>query len=183
VTIDNKRDMYLLYEAGAFGNKLRTWNVETFLRETHRPATVSMRYQDPGWKLTCYEVPASQVHLKVAEWISWGAKRDLIALNESAPDSRLTIQGELVQSEHFGYSFFYSTLKTKMRTAMQQGISLTGPYALTVAKSYMTGASADDIDLLLERYPGGVIEFSCYEMCLGSCPGRNTVIWEVRHGY
>jgi len=47
-------------------------------------------------------------------------------------------------------------------------------------KLAMTPASHEDWNLLLERYPGHVLEVSVYDRCLGDTPGRNALVWEVR---
>jgi hypothetical protein len=44
----------------------------------------------------------------------------------------------------------------------------------------MTPASYDDWQILLERYPGHVFEVSIYDRCLGDCPNRNALVWEIR---
>jgi hypothetical protein len=36
---------------------------------------------------------------------------------------------------------------------------------------------------LVELYPDHVIEFSILSRCLGTVPGRNAVVWEVRYNY
>lgn len=41
-------------------------------------------------------------------------------------------------------------------------------------------ASYEDVRELLKLYPNHVVEFSCCDRSVGSVPGRNTVIWEVR---
>lgn len=46
----------------------------------------------------------------------------------------------------------------------------------------LTNPGDPDHPGLLERFPGHVVEMSCLESCLGSVPGRNGIVWEVRDG-
>jgi len=139
-----------------------------------------MRYKGIGCGWVAYNVHRTQVAAKAKEWIAEGADPLLIVVNESAPDERLAIQGELVLRPE-GLALFYSTAKTKMRIAMQQGTQAFGLKATMLLRHYCTPPSYDDLMALLERYPDSAIEFSVYEMNLGDCRGRNTVVWEVRN--
>lgn len=69
-----------------------------------------------------------------------------------------------------------------------------GKQALETLKQYMNDQSFADLQDLLEKYPGEstvvrgnrkysespVIELMCYDRCVGTIPGRNMVIGEVR---
>lgn len=180
-TINNKKQMYALYEGGAFGNKLRTWDsLQDYYKSTYY-GTVSMRYKGKsggGW--TAYNVERIAVNSIVEKWENEGADVNLIVLNESAPDDRLTIQGEVMR-DFTGLYVFWSDLKTKMRIAMQQGKEAKGLAAKFLLQKHLTPASYDDIMDLLDMYPDSVIEFSAYQMCLGDKRGRNAVIWECRN--
>jgi hypothetical protein len=117
VKIKTKSQMYELYEAGAFGNKFRTWTSVEALAASGYNGTVTLRYASNkgggGW---CrYNTPLDEVETTVAEWIAEGADRKLVRANESAPDERLTVQGELQELPHGVFVFRFSTFKGKIR--------------------------------------------------------------------
>jgi hypothetical protein len=183
VIIENKRQAYALYNQGKFGNKLRTWDsVKDFVYSGHT-LPVSMRYKGTGGAWFAYNVPAKEVADRAKQWIREGADPLRIVVNESAPDERLVMQGELILTWR-GLCLLAHWEKVKMRVAISQCTErneITGVRAYGILKHLCTGPSYDDLMLLLEQYPDSAIEFSIYEMCLGSCPGRNTLIWEVRN--
>lgn len=173
--------MFALYEAGAFGNKFRTWRNLIEYYASDYMGTVSLRYKgSAGGGLAHYNVSREDVPSFVRAAESKGFDLGLIAVNESAPDSRLLIQGEVFRTE-LGLSLFWSKQKTKMRTALQKGIQTYGFQALFLLKQNLTTASYEDLQDLLDCYDGAVIEFSAYDMCIGNLKHRNTVIWEVRN--
>jgi hypothetical protein len=104
---------------------------------------------------------------------------DRVNFNESAPDERLVLQGEV--SRFVGGLYLrYSTLKLPMRSAMKDARDVGGASAQAILRGVLTGSSYEDLDALLELYPDAVVEFGAYAKCLGAIPGRNAVIWEVR---
>jgi hypothetical protein len=52
--------------------------------------------------------------------------------------------------------------------------------ASLLIREAMTPSSYDDWLMLIDRYPGHVLEVSIYDRCLGDVPGRNALVWEVR---
>ena len=182
--ITSKQQAYALYEAGLFGNKLRTWpSLDAYLKDPS-PGLVCLRYagaQAGGF--TGYYLTPVDVEATLADWKNRGCDFSRVKINEAAPDHRLTIQGEFCEDEATGYSLFYSTEKLPMRKAMQVGRSLRGPSAKLILRQYLSPSSYEDMMVLLDQYPGHVIEFSSYEVNLGTIPGRNTLVWEVRGGY
>lgn len=180
--VENKRQAYALFHNGRLGNKFRTWDsVRDFVYSGYS-GTASMRYKGTvtGKAWVAYNVPASEVADRAKAWIAEGADPMLIVVNESAPDERLAIQGEIIVTIK-GLSFFYSTRKEKMRNAMVYGKQAYGVQAHALLRRYCTASSYDDLMELLELYPDSAVEFSVYEMNVGNCRGRNTVIWEVRN--
>ena len=67
-----------------------------------------------------------------------------------------------------------------MRDCLKNGIQLNGLNVKMLLLKYIYPNSFNDIMELIDIYPEHVIEFSTYEMPLGDCINRNTVIWEVR---
>jgi hypothetical protein len=185
VIVETKRQAYALYHHGKFGNKLRTWDtVRDFVYSGHS-LPVTMRYKGTiiGKAWYAYNVKASEVAARAKEWIAEGADPMMIVVNESAPDERLVVQGEIVHTPR-GLCFIRRFDKVKMRVAMTMSSAddeVTGLRAIMELRHVCTPSSFDDLMDLCELYPDSVIEFSVYEMCLGSCRGRNTLIWEVRN--
>jgi hypothetical protein len=173
--------MYVRYHRGDFGNKLRAWPTLEAFSAANFAGTVSLRYSGPqGGAWLKYDVRPSEVEAWAARWIAEGAKRELIQINESAPDERIVVQGEAVRSTE-GLALFCSREKTKMRTALRNGKQFYGLVAETILKDAMSPGSYDDLQILFEEYPDSVIEVSVYSICLGDTPGRNSIVWEVRN--
>jgi hypothetical protein len=185
MVVETKQQAYRLYHNGKFGNKLRTWDTVRDFVYSGYTGLVTMRYKGTitGKAWYAYNVPASKVAAKAKEWIAQGADPVMIVVNESAPDERLVVQGELMHT-HRGYCFMKRYDKVKMRTAMEMATEedeLVGIQALALLRHVCTGSSFDDLMELCQLYPDSVIEFSVYEHCLGNCRGRNTLVWEVRN--
>lgn len=183
--VETKRQAFALYHGGRFGNKLRTWDTVRDFVYSNYCGLVTMRYKGTitGKAWYAYNVKSSAVADKAKEWIAQGADPMLIVLNESAPDDRLIVQGELIHTPR-GYCFIRRFDKVKMRVAMTMSNAkdeVTGLRALAELRRVCTGSSFDDLMELSELYPDSVIEFSVYAMCLGSCRGRNVIVWEVRN--
>jgi hypothetical protein len=105
--------------------------------------------------------------------------------NESAPDEHLTLQGEFTRQPS-GWYMQFSKLQLPMRKALEQaGEHAYGLRVLLLLRSYANPRSFDMLMELVDTYdqdPLGecVIEFSCYDVCLGRIPMMNTVVWECR---
>lgn len=176
--ITTKYINYKLYNQGLFGNKLRTWNsIDEFIESGYK-GSVSIRYKGKSAGKFCY-YNVTNIQTIIKDILDKGGSRDLIMINESAPDEYLTIQGEITRNE-YGLYLYYSTLKGKMRDCMKYAISSEGLKVKLLLEHYLTPSSYDDIMDLLDKYPDHTIEFSTYSKCLGDCVGRNTIIWEVR---
>lgn len=181
-TITSKTEMYALYHSGKFGNKLLTWNSLDDYKRSGFARPVVLRYKGKaggGW--VAYEVSHDEVDTIVASWLREGAQRDLIAVNESAPDHELLLQGEVMRStDHL--SLRYSIAKLPMRKALAECQKhARGIEANMILRSAMDAASWDDLNSLLDEYDGAVVEFSTWARDVGVIPRRNTVFWEVRH--
>lgn len=105
----------------------------------------------------------------------------MIVVSEAAPDEYIVAQGEVCR--HIGgLEMRYSTLKTAMRNALPVSQHhASGLRAKMLIEHWMSPSSLNDLNELLDTYPDAVIEFSIYSIELGSCPHRNTLIWEVRN--
>jgi hypothetical protein len=174
--------MYALYEAGRFGNKLQTWpDLATFYRDKVEKRVV-MRYKGPaggGW--VAYELEPDQVRPTACKWEHEGANLALVALNESAPDDRLLIQGEVMLSTAH-LSLRYSREKAPMRKALASApLHAEGLLATELLRYFLDPSSLEDLRMLLDTYEDAVVEFSTWSADVGELPHRNTVFWEVRN--
>lgn len=182
--VTSKADSYRRYNAGEFGNKLRTWNSLAELLKSDYTGRVVMRYKGGAggakYPRLGEQITIDEATAVIPAWKSAGAREDQIVYGEAAPDNALTIQGEIMLSEDH-VSLFWSDEKTQMRKAMQSAQQWYGLRALSLLKIKLSPGSYDDIQILLEQFPTSVIEFSAYRYNLGSIPYRNTLIWEVRN--
>lgn len=170
------------FQSGFYGNKLRTWTSYGQWEWSGYLGRVSIRYKEPQSPWCRYDVTPDHVPVWIQQFVAEGADRAKFIFGEMAPDERLTLQGELRRCET-GLELFCSTFKGRMREALTNAngnTTFTGVSALAVLQTYLTGSSWSDLQELLELFPDHVIEFSAYEMCLGSCRGRNALVWEIR---
>jgi len=179
--IINKEMSFKLYEAGEFGNKLRTWsNLDSLLLDNYC-GNVTIRYASKYGKWCKYNVQQDRIKNELIKMEGDGADLTLIRFNESAPDDHLVIQGEIMEDGDYQYILCYSTDKITMREAMKHPKEMLGLPVINLLKKYLSKPSMDNIERLLSLYPYAVIEFSTYDHCLGNIPGNNTIFWEVRN--
>jgi len=110
------------------------------------------------------------------------AGRDFV-IDETAPDERNTLQGELVRTARGLEGYLGVRTGKRMRLAMAEGLLTPrrGVEVQLLLDQFMDASSREDVNYLLDRYDGAVIEFCCYDLNVGVLPHRNTIIWEVRH--
>jgi hypothetical protein len=182
--IPDKKTFYEMYEKGAFGNKLRTWDsIYDFFGDCDLGwrGKVSMRYRGAGGGGFCkYNVTCADANAVLDQWVREGADPNLVVLNESAPDDRLVWQGELLNAVD-GWVLRYSEEKAKMRDAMTKAQQIRGIAVIALMKYTMTPSSYEDVMAIFDLFPDSVVELSVYAHRVGVIPGRNTVIWEVRN--
>lgn len=181
----NKKQNYVHFNDGFYGNKLRTWDSYDLLRLDPSVERVVMRYKGAAgganYEKYGQHVSLTEVETLIFKWVDQGADIRNIVFGEAAPDEYLTIQGEVVEStEHL--SLYYCHDKTTMRKALASPNAkhAQGLTAKLLLQHYLSPSSHEDVKELLDLFPDHVIEFSAYSRNLGSCKGRNTIIWEVR---
>ena len=184
-TIDNKRDMYALYEAGKFGNRIQTWpSLRHFwVDDAFHPWTknVVLRYKQPNSGFCVFDLPVSEINQTIERWVAKGANPELIAISEAIPKEIVMLNAE-VQRSHNYYDLRYSTEPNHMRPALMKSQQHAGGVkALNIIKSHMDTASYELLNDLLDEYPDSVIEFTCFSAYVGVIPGRNCILWEVRN--
>lgn len=180
-----KDDFLIAWNNGILGNKLRSWDSLEELYASGYQGLLSIRSRVPDHRKTLYHIPFDQLTRSIDGLILNNSMRlDEMYFGESAPDERLVLQGEFFHGEGQMGSFHNRALtisreKTQMKKA-KIWEHHDGLPAEMLLRSVMNENSWADFNDLRELYPDHAIEFSVYDICLGSCAGRNVLIWEVR---
>lgn len=181
--ITSKYDYHNQRKTGCFGNELRHWpNIAALIADDTFNGTVTVRsyrpdYRGLQYRLTKYEAQEMVRHERYP---------DDLYFNESAPDENLTIQGEFFHGVGSKGGFVdralqISFIRKPMRRALAEcSQHYTGVASEAILRSYMNDNSWNDFQIIRDEFEDHAIEFSCYNICLGNIPHRNTVIWEVR---
>lgn len=178
-----KRDFVQRYSnnPSEFGNCSPTWNtLEEWIRDISYSASLwHIRNRVAGGP-TYYNIYTCNVGHYWRKCLHNGATLDSLYISEMAPTQRTLIQGELMQSTD-SLTLYYSTLKKPMRNALREGgQEARGIIVSRLLQYYLCPRSYEWLQVLLERYPDHVIEFSTYACEFGTVPGYNTCFWEVR---
>jgi hypothetical protein len=178
VIIDTKQKMFAAMDRGSFGNHLQSWTWREWLQSQHvGPAVI--RYMEPGSGFYAEANDYQDVINHVSSMLCRGAKRGLIRISEMAPDDWLLIQGEVSDIDGL-FTFRHSSKKSRMRDAMKCCADHAyGLKAKNLLRSSMDASSYEDLQVLLDRYPGHVVELSVYARTVGLLK-RNTLFWEAR---
>ena len=179
--IRSKKQFYRLFESGAFGNKAIAWrSFEEFLESGYK-GSIGIRYAENVNGLFVPDVPVEDVPKTVLRLVSEGANIDHMKFSEYIPTSRVTMNGEVKDGET-GLELTYSTVKDHMRESLRKGEQYArGLTARMLLRQHLWPSSYEDMMAIMDLYPEAVIEFTAYSKKVGSIPGRNAVIWEVRH--
>lgn len=180
-----KEDFVRRYAAGEFGNRSPTWNSIVEWSAAYPKTwvypyqTFHIRNRVAGAK-TWYDVPKYQMLDRWHDACNEFAPSQLY-ISAMAPTHLTTLQGELQRSIR-GLDLYYSTVKKPMRDSLaERGRQVSGAVAICLLRTHLDPSSYEWVELLLDRYPNHIVEFSAYSRCWGTIPRRNTVIWEVRH--
>jgi len=114
----------------------------------------------------------------------WDARGIKYVMDSSVPNEHSVMQGEICRTIRGLESFLVvGQALPPMRITMSTGRhqSYGGVATLYLLDKYMDPSSRDDLDMLLELYPDATIEFTCFDIDVGTFPGRNTIFWEVRN--
>lgn len=178
--IRSKAEFFRLWNSGALGYKLRTWDTYLDLAASDSiPPVVGIRQIGAAGGGAFWVGPTTEVAAQCAEWHAAGRK---FMICEAAPDENGTIQGEVCRGLRGLEGYLGLSGGLRMRDAMARGLLRHRSYVETLAllDSYMSPSSRDDLDALLDLYPDATVEFTCF----GSHNfdrGRNTIFWEVRN--
>jgi hypothetical protein len=177
----NKRDFARRYKLGEFGNGSPTYDtLERFLNdfEFNKSMLFHLRNRIAGG-VTHYYTPAQEIQAL------WESKqyRDQWYCSAMVPkeiEETLLLQGE-VQETPLGLYLYFSRIAKPMREALRvKSEEKCGIIALCLLKAAMCWNSYSWLRVLLDRYPGHVVEFSSFCKQWGTVPGYNSIFWEVR---
>lgn len=184
----SKRDFTRRYAAGEFGNASPTWHefdhFEAYAKKAY-PTSADASHSEQKYHLrnriaggtTYYNQSAYSAYylwFNQPNWNDW-------YVSAMAPTEKTLFQGEVVYLEN-GINLFYTTVAKPMRDALRErSHQVSGIIAVSLLRYYLCPNSYDWLQVLLDRYPAHVVEFSTYSTEWGTVPGYNTVFWEVRN--
>jgi len=197
-----KVDFARRYAAGEFGNASPTW--KTLYDFQHAYDWAEKLGYDQKFHLR-NKVAAGATHYNMSAWQivnlwSTAPNPDVWYCSAMAPEHRKVLQGEIVlldpatEPTHAGMNsaglyLMFNRERMTMRDGFnaeyarrdyQSRMHAEGTRARLILKQHMCPNSLDWLEILLDRYPGHVVEFSTYECEWGTVPGFNTIWWEVR---
>lgn len=172
-----KRQMFDLWNAGKLGFKLRTWDTPEEAVLSGVPL-VGFRQIGTGGGGKFVMATAGQIVATAKDLASQGIKFQIC---EAAPDEKALCQGEVIRTIRGLEGYLTVGTKLRMRDAIAQGLLTPRTWLETemILRANMWPSSREDLDCLLDTYPGHVVEFTCYNHRFE--PGRNTIFWEVRN--
>lgn len=181
--IRHKRQMYDLLVKGAFGNTVPQWfSLESWLgsEERNRYSIWGIRSLTPGGPCRLY-CPVEEVARTVEEFRCRGHEVNISLMID--PICRVTLMADIYDSDTglLVYGVENPPKGSNWRKIMPtEGREYRGVEARMLLRRHLNGSSLSDLEVLWEQYPGHVVELSNCDRCLGTVPGRNAVVWEVR---
>jgi len=176
----SKADFSCRYAAGEFGNASPSWqNPSQFLDDYKYGRLYHLRNRQRAGE-SYYNLQPGPCYS------SWMMKPnpEHWYVSEMAPTERTLFQGEVMQPVDGKkcLDLLFTTVRKPMRPALQEKAKrVDGLLAISWLRSMLCPNSYEWLQVLLDRYPGHVVEFSTYEIKWGTLPGFNTVFWEVRN--
>jgi hypothetical protein len=196
----NKVDMYERLNRGEFGNTIERWGSwDIWMLETTKKyrdsskwavQTASRNQGGPGpvkFNLDAHEVSEVATEFRAKGYAIWISEmidhRAEIRLWANIHASGDLAPGLFVEGVEYP---LLDLLKSNWRQQMGDQSRLKrweGLAAKGILKKHLNENSLDDLEILLDRYPGHVVEISATNQMIGTVSGRNAVVWEVRGGY
>jgi hypothetical protein len=185
--------MYRLQLAGCLGNSLPQYmSLGSFLDSLDSTNEVyplwGVRFLTPGDTRTKFNLSVEDLGWYIEETLGL-TEQTPINISPMLDGFGLTFWGQVWDSPG-GWGLWYvdqprvnaAGMTWRQAFGSDDGIvrHADGSRARLVVRQRADENSYNDIQDLFDRYPGHVIEFSCFNRCIGTFPGRNTVVWEVR---
>ena len=180
----NKKENYILYEAGVFGNRALIWKTFEEVLESNWNGLICIRSKKGVDRSKMkYNVKIEEAKNHIKELFELGHSEEDLTFNQSMPDEHLLLQGEIMNHKESVY-LYYTTVKKPMNLGLaEESNTVEGDEAVRILMGNLTEQSLEDLKNLLEEFPASVVEFSTYAIPVGHLThtGRNTVFWEVRN--
>lgn len=191
VAVRNKQDMYALLAVGAFGNTIpqyfSVWDWLSSIEMGVHPKRLkqwgvrSLTASDPRAKLN---VPQEEVKWYVEKHFPnggynispmvWQVGTSLFEGDVyDCPARGLIVSGTIATTDK-------PIVPGSWRTHMKTPRLWEGMAAREFLRQYLNGNSYDDLMILVEKYPEHVYEMTVLDVCYGTVPWRNAILWEVR---
>lgn len=184
--ITDKRVMYRLLAAGAFGNTIPMWtDAATWERES--PPRIDwwgVRTMTPGGpcRLNC---PRAEVAATFAEYEAAGHRAQISMMVDRVASvllwadvwdspAGLVVEGIEYPDTAAGWTWRNSMPDPAKRRRWE------GTAAQMVLRRHLDANDLDDIAAVFERWPGHVLELSALDRFVGCVPHRRGIVWEIR---
>ena len=189
IKVDNKKLMFQMLKAGKFGNTVPQYMSVAEWKESEnyskypywgvRSATIS---NHPACKLYC---PTAEVEEYANKHFPEGANISMMIdyvcriaawLEIGVTERGLYMEGILNPKTDEGWTWRNSMPDPKKRKSWDLVRSVN------LIINLLNGNSYQDLGILLENYPKHIIEMTVLDpdICIGTVPYRNAIIWEVR---
>jgi hypothetical protein len=185
-SIRSKAEYYAVSRTLTLGNIIRQWSYAEFVEPYYQapqtlPPLVSLRTTRlASVKAQRYRIPPRQMMLLCGNLMLQGFRAEELLIDESAPDDRVVLQAEVMNSERFMDLRYALYSGVGMRQAYPTMKHLNGLRALSLLRRYLDAPSMDCLIDILEHYHGSIVELSTYEIPVGQF-GWNTLVWECRN--
>jgi hypothetical protein len=178
-----KLDFVRRYAANEFGNMPKTWETIEEFEQSGFNGLIHIRNRVKGGK-TWYNVKPTEARCVWDKLISSAKENNVnpqtLYLSAMGPEDNKIFQGE-VQRGYWGLDLYCNNIAKPMReVSLKDWYNRQGIIATLLLKHFLCPNSYEWLQVLLDRYPDHVVEFSTYNTEWGTLPGYNTVFWEVR---
>lgn len=182
--VTTKRDMYTRLVAGEFGNTLRrwfNWSSWFFDRAAEKYELWGVQHASiAGFPGTRLDVPRRNVARTIQEG---GFGDDYVISPMIHQIGAVRWEGDVCR-RHDGPGLLCSgnlnPANGSWRRHMLAPKRWEGSAANILLRHILNENSYDDLMILLDTYPDHIVEFSALDVCFGTVPGRNAIVWELR---
>ncbi len=172
-----KTDFVRRYNLGEFGNHSPTWQTIGEFTDSGYVGLVHIRNRVAGGP-TYFDIP--EYNVEDAYFALLERSGGSYYFSGMCPTDCTMIQGEVMRTPR-GLYLYFSRVKKPMRASLLEGGQHAfGLYAKMLLQHFMDNNSWEWLNLLLDRYPDHVVEFTTLSKCWGTEPGFNSLFWEVR---
>lgn len=187
--VSNKAEMYRMLHRGDFGNTVPMWFDATSWFSAamcvdspyNRINWWGVRSLTPGGPCELNVYFSEVVHI-VRKFIRQGHKVNISPMIDRIVN--VTMWANILRSnsglvlECIEYPDKASNWRAEMPIKAK---TYQNTAANILLRKHLNPNTLDDLEILLDKYPGAVVELSATESEFGTVPGRNAIIWEVRN--